>query len=43
MYFHPDPRDKDGLGVFAWAEGKMDELKEIGQVVRKDLSKHQRK
>jgi hypothetical protein len=38
MYFHPDPRDRDGLRAFAWAEGSMDELKEIGEVVGKDFS-----
>ena len=38
MFFHPDPRDRDGLRAFAWAEGSMDELKEIGEVVGKDFS-----
>jgi hypothetical protein len=38
MFFHPDPREWDGLRAFAWAEGSMDELKEIGEVVGKDFS-----
>jgi glycine/D-amino acid oxidase-like deaminating enzyme len=38
MYFHPDPRDSGGLRAFTWAEGSMDELKEIGEVVGKDFS-----
>ena len=38
MFFHPDPRDRDGLRAVAWAEGSMDELKEIGEVVGKDFS-----
>jgi hypothetical protein len=38
MFFHPDPRDRDGLLSFAYREGR-----EIGRVVGKGLSKHQRK
>lgn len=43
MFFHPDPRDRDGLKAFAWSEGRMDELSEIEGVIGKEMSKHQRK
>ncbi|XMA08622.1 hypothetical protein WAI453_001413 [Rhynchosporium graminicola] len=43
MFFHPDPRDRDGLLEFAVREGREAELKEITGVVGKELSKHQRK
>ena len=43
MFFHPDPRDRDGLLEFAYKEGRESELKEITGVVGKSLSKHQRK
>ncbi len=43
MFFHPDPRDRDGLLEFTVSEGRQDELKEIQGVVGKELSKHQRK
>ncbi|KAL5326710.1 hypothetical protein ACEPPN_004399 [Leptodophora sp. 'Broadleaf-Isolate-01'] len=43
MFFHPDPRDRDGLLEFAVSEGRQGELKEISGVVGKELSKHQRK
>ncbi|KAF5873899.1 putative fad binding domain protein [Botrytis fragariae] len=43
MFFHPDPRDRDGLRGYAWKEGRDDELKEIHGVIGKELSKHQRK
>jgi len=43
MFFHPDPRDRDGMLEFAVREGRQAELKEISGVVGKELSKHQRK
>ncbi|KAF7934269.1 uncharacterized protein EAE97_008629 [Botrytis byssoidea] len=43
MFFHPDPRDRDGLRGYAWKEGRDHELKEIHGVIGKELSKHQRK
>ncbi|KAG4444077.1 hypothetical protein IFR05_000430 [Cadophora sp. M221] len=43
MFFHPDPRDRDGMLEFAVSEGRQEELKEISGVVGKELSKHQRK
>lgn len=43
MFFHPDPRDRDGLLAFVYREGKEKELREIQGVVGKGLSKHQRK
>lgn len=43
MFFHPDPRDRDGLMGFAYNEGREHELKEIRGVVGKSLSKYQRK
>ncbi|PVH86963.1 hypothetical protein DL98DRAFT_480932, partial [Cadophora sp. DSE1049] len=43
MFFHPDPRDRDGMLEFAVREGRQGELKEISGVVGKELSKHQRK
>jgi hypothetical protein len=43
MFFHPDPRDRDGLLAFAYKEGRETELLEISGVIGKSLSKHQRK
>jgi hypothetical protein len=45
MFFHPDPRDRDGLLAFAHREGDPHdgELRVIGGVVGKGLSKWQRK
>lgn len=43
MFFHPDPRDRDGLLAFAFMNKKENELKEIQGVVGKELSKHHRK
>ncbi|RDW71156.1 hypothetical protein BP6252_07719 [Coleophoma cylindrospora] len=43
MFFHPDPRDRDGLLGFVYKEGREKELVEIGNVVGKGLSKYQRK
>ena len=43
MFFHPDPRDRDGMLAYAYFHGKEKELKEIKGVIGKSLSKHQRK
>ncbi|KAG9239227.1 hypothetical protein BJ875DRAFT_220118 [Amylocarpus encephaloides] len=43
MFFHTDPRDRDGLLEFAYLEGQEEDIREITGVVGKDLSKHQRK
>ena len=43
MFFHPDPRNRDGLLEYVYREGREAELKEIGGVIGKSLSKHQRK
>jgi hypothetical protein len=43
MFFHPDPRDRDGLLGYTYGEGRENELKEITGVVGKSLSKYQRK
>lgn len=43
MFFHPDPRDRDGLLAFAYVNGRESELKEIQGVVGKELGKHNRK
>lgn len=43
MFFHPDPRDRDGLLELVYREGRERELREIAGVVGKGLSKHQRK
>jgi hypothetical protein len=43
MFFHPDPRDRDGLLSFVYRKGREKELREIAGVVGKGLSKHQRK
>lgn len=43
MFFHVDPRDRDGLLAFAHAEGRHSELQEIRGCVGKEISKHKRK
>ncbi|KAF2210491.1 hypothetical protein CERZMDRAFT_113388 [Cercospora zeae-maydis SCOH1-5] len=43
MFFHPDPRDRDGLLAYAHAAGREDECIEIAGCVGKELSKHQMK
>jgi hypothetical protein len=43
MFFHADPRNRDGLLEFVYREGREAELKEINGVIGKSLSKHQRK
>lgn len=43
LFFHPDPRDRDGLLAFAYENGRENELEEIRAVVGKELSKHRKK
>ncbi|CAK4033891.1 FAD binding domain [Lecanosticta acicola] len=43
MFFHPDPRDRDGLLAFAHWKGREAECIEIGGCVGKEVSKHQMK
>ncbi|KAK5955165.1 hypothetical protein OHC33_003845 [Knufia fluminis] len=43
LFFHPDPGDRDGLLAFAHEQGRVDELREITNVVGKELSKHEKK
>ena len=43
IFFHPDPRDRDGLLAFAHENDRADELCEIPNVVGKELSKHEKK
>lgn len=43
LFFHPDPRDRDGLLAFAYEKGRENELDEIRAVVGKEVSKHRKK
>lgn len=43
MFFHPDPRDRDGLLAFTYEQHREDELLEIRGCVGKEISKHKRK
>ena len=43
LFFHPDPSDRDGLLAFAHEQGRAEELREIPNVVGKELSKHEKK
>jgi choline dehydrogenase-like flavoprotein len=43
LFFHPDPRDRDGLKAWAYAQGRENELLELKGVVGKELSKHHQK
>ncbi|KAJ9660906.1 hypothetical protein H2198_002251 [Neophaeococcomyces mojaviensis] len=43
LFFHPDPRDRDGLLAFAHEHNRTDELHEIPNVAGKELSKHEKK
>ncbi|KZF26365.1 hypothetical protein L228DRAFT_205792, partial [Xylona heveae TC161] len=43
MFFHVDPGDRNGLLAYAYAERRERELKEVRNVVGKELSKHHRK
>ncbi|KAM0796641.1 hypothetical protein BDR22DRAFT_975906 [Usnea florida] len=43
MFFHPCPRDRDGLLAFARETGRCDDYVEIANCIGKSLSKHRRK
>ncbi|KAL8666617.1 MAG: hypothetical protein Q9168_007451 [Polycauliona sp. 1 TL-2023] len=43
MFFHPCPRDRDGLLAFAQEKGRCGECVEIANCVGKSMSKHRRK
>ena len=43
MFFHPCPRDRDGLLVFAHETGRCDDCVEIANCVGQSMSKHRRK
>jgi len=43
LFFHPDPSDRDGLLAFAHEQDRVNELREIPNVVDKELSKHEKK
>jgi len=43
LFFHPDPRDRDGLLAFAHFTDRADELEEIHHVVGREISKHRAK
>ncbi|CAO1600557.1 hypothetical protein XANCAGTX0491_004240 [Xanthoria calcicola] len=43
MFFHPCPRDRDGLLAFAQENGRCGECVEIENCVGKSMSKHRRK
>ncbi|KAL2443551.1 hypothetical protein ABEF95_006560 [Exophiala dermatitidis] len=43
LFFHPDPRDRDGLLAFSHFSGRTPELEEIQNVVGREISKHQAK
>ncbi|KAL8676542.1 MAG: hypothetical protein Q9186_006954, partial [Xanthomendoza sp. 1 TL-2023] len=43
MFFHPCPRDRDGLLAFARETGRCDDCIEIANCVGKSMSKHRRK
>ena len=43
MFFHPCPRDRDGLLAFARETGRSDDYVEIANCVGKSMSKHRRK
>lgn len=43
MFFHPCPRDRDGLLAFARETGRCDDCVEIANCVGKFMSKHRRK
>lgn len=41
LFFHVDPRDRDGLKEFVYSSGRENEIMEIRGVVGKEKSKHQ--
>lgn len=42
-FFHPDPRDRDGMLAYAYEERREGELVEICGCVGKEISKHKKK
>ncbi|KFY33191.1 hypothetical protein V495_08345 [Pseudogymnoascus sp. VKM F-4514 (FW-929)] len=40
LFFHVDPRDRDGLKAYAYAKGRENEMVELKGVVGKEISKH---
>lgn len=40
LFFHVDPRDRDGLKAYAYAKGREKEMVELKGVVGKEISKH---
>ncbi|OBT49459.1 hypothetical protein VE00_00341 [Pseudogymnoascus sp. WSF 3629] len=40
LFFHVDPRDRDGLKAYAYAKGREKEMIELKGVVGKEISKH---
>jgi len=43
MFFHVDPRDRDGLLAYTYNQGRESELLEIPGTVGKEISKHKMK
>ncbi|KFY98423.1 hypothetical protein V500_01664 [Pseudogymnoascus sp. VKM F-4518 (FW-2643)] len=43
LFFHVDPRDRDGLKAYAYAEGREKEMVKLKGVVGKEISKHHMK
>ncbi|KAK5467142.1 hypothetical protein LTS15_000112 [Exophiala xenobiotica] len=43
LFFHPDPRDRDGLLAFSHFHDRTGELQEIHNVVGREVSKHRTK
>lgn len=43
MFFHLDPRDRDGLLAFAYEHGRQNDTVEIPGCVGREISKHKRK
>jgi cation diffusion facilitator CzcD-associated flavoprotein CzcO len=43
LFFHPDPRDRDGLLAYAYEQGREAELTEIPNVAGREFSKHELK
>jgi hypothetical protein len=43
MFFHVDPGDRDSLLALAYEEDRVEELREIRNVVGKEISKHKKK
>lgn len=40
LFFHVDPRDRDGLKAYAYAKGREKEMVKLKGVVGKEISKH---